>query len=149
MDFAVLHHPSSLLPQEKPLYFPRRNLERSKERVLMRTDGQRTDLWSLQSCAQFLVFIGAREWRKNEPFPSLSKYGSILYLLYFQKTNWKKKHALASQWCFSIQLQHILKSGEKPHRVQLSIFVFGVDKGFHIFLYCWCLSGKQGKITSE
>ena len=34
-------------------------------------------------------------------------------------------------------------------RIQLSTLVFGIDKSFHIFLYCWYLSGKQGEIASE
>lgn len=86
------------------------------------------DPW--KAALSLLVPSEAREWRKNDPSPSLLSVWLYSLFAFFPE---KKKNACSGfPWCFSIQLQYILKSGGNPHRFQLSVLVFDIDKSFHI-----------------
>ena len=89
----------------------------------------------------FLVFTGAREWRKTDSFLSFSMALSFicLVLICSQKinnnNNNNKNHILASSDVSQFSSNTFWNQGGIL-RVQLSTLVFGVNQSFSMFLYC-------------
>lgn len=91
---------------------------------------QNCDPWKVVPSS--LVFTGAREWRKSDLFPSfvLVWLYSLFALLFSE--NKTRNACFGFRWYFSIQLQYILKSGEKSSEssyppwflVLIRVFIF-------------------------
>lgn len=102
------------------------------------------DPW--KAALSLLVPSEAREWRKNDPSPSLLSVW--LYSLFAFFSRKKKMHALASHDVSQFNSNTFWNQEEiLTDSSSLSWFLILI-RVFIFLLYHWNLSGKQGSITS-